>query len=133
MARQPKKIETEKTEEAKKPFSKEELEAILEVQQKINEERQARIDKLTGHSFDAGLKSSATGITRGERKEFKASNDLDIRDFHSFDEDMKETLLDFLLEKRGIENADDINEGELFMWMELIVGRTIDPIAFEGK
>lgn len=121
----------QKTEQKK--FDKEELAAIIEVQGKINEERQARIDKIIGHTFSDVLKEKSTGITRGERKSFEKKHDLDARNFHEFDADMKDNLLDFLIDERGIDGVDDISEGELSMWMELIIGRTLDPIAFEGK
>lgn len=114
-------------------FDKDQFATMLTVQAKIEEERKERAEKLTAHSFDERLEKASTSITRGERKEFKAEHDLDVKHYDVFDDEQRETLLDFLLEKRAVENVDDLGEGELLMWVELIVGRTVNPLYFEGK
>lgn len=116
-----------------KDLDTEQLTALLEMQLKVEEERKLRAEKLTSHKFDKALKDNSNGITRGERKEFKEKADLDARDYYEFDVDMQEQLLDFLIEKRGVEGTDDMSEGELSMWVEFIIGRTINPLMFEGK
>lgn len=114
-------------------FDNTQLTALLEVQIKIDEDRKERSGKLVDHQFAANLADSSQSITRGERKEFKIASELEVKHYAEFDEDQKEILLDFLLESRSITGADDIGEGELLMWVELIIGRTVNPLYFEGK
>lgn len=116
-----------------KDLDTEQLTALLDMQLKIDEERKAKAEKLIAHKFEKNLNDNSKGITRGERREFKEKTELDVRDYYEYDVDQKEQLLDFLIDKRGVEGTDDISEGELFMWVEFIVGRTINPIMFEGK
>lgn len=114
-------------------FDKDQFATLLEVQMKIDEDRKERAEKLSAHTFDKRLQGASTSITRGERKAFKADNELDVKHYDEFDDEQRETLLDFLLEKREVQDIDDLGEGELLMWVELIVGRTVNPLYFEGK
>ncbi len=114
-------------------FDGEQLAALINVQEKIEEERKGRSVKLTAHKFPKQLQTHSQGISRGERKAFKKETELETRNYYEFDEEQKDQLLDFLLETRGITESDDISEGELFMWSELIIGRTLSPLMYEGK
>lgn len=133
MAEKTKKPATKSTPAEAPKFDKEQFETMLTVQAKIEEDRKERAEKLIAHSFDERLKNASTSITRGERKEFKAEHELDVKHYDVFDDEQRETLLDFLLEKRAVDDVDDLGEGELLMWVELIIGRTVNPLYFEGK
>jgi len=122
-----------KKDDVQEQEAKKDLEAILKVHEKFEEELKTRIDILTSHDFKGSLKDTNYALTRGERKEFKSKHDLDIKMFDRFDLEQQEQLLDFLIEKRDIKDADDLSEGELLLWVQMIVYRAVNPISFEGK
>ena len=120
--------------EQKETLTKEALEAMIQAQDKIDADEAKRVEKLLAVKFKTKqLGNTNTSITRGERKDFKKTHQLDLRNYDMFDMEDQELLIDFLIDKRGIEDADSIQEGELHLWVNQIMGRTLTPLAFEGN
>ena len=120
--------------EQKETLTKEALEAMIHAQEKIDADEAKRVEQLLAVKFKTKqLGNTNTSIKRGERKDFKTAHQLDLRNYEMFDMEEQELLIDFLIDKRGIEDADSIEEGELHLWVKQIMGRTLTPLAFEGN
>ena len=118
----------------KETLTKESLEAMIQAQDRLDADEAKRVEKLLSVKFKTKqLGNTNTSIKRGERKDFKTTHQLDLRNYEMFDMEEQELLIDFLIEKRGIEDADSIEEGELHLWVKQIMGRTLTPLAFEGN
>jgi len=118
----------------KETLTKESLEAMIQAQDRLDADEAKRVEKLLAVKFKTKqLGNTNTSIKRGERKDFKTAHQLDLRNYEMFDMEEQELLIDFLIEKRGIEDADSIEEGELHLWVKQIMGRTLTPLAFEGN
>ena len=123
-----------KNTEQKETLTKEALEAMIHAQEKIDADEAKRVEQLLAVKFKTKqLGNTNTSIKRGERKDFQKTHQLDLRNYEMFDMEEQELLIDFLIEKRGIEDADSIEEGELHLWVKQIMGRTLTPLAFEGN
>jgi len=123
-----------KNTEQKETLTKEALEAMIHAQEKIDADEAKRVEQLLAVKFKTKqLGNTNTSIKRGERKDFQKTHQLDLRNYEMFDMEEQELLIDFLIDKRGIEDADSIEEGELHLWVKQIMGRTLTPLAFEGN
>ena len=108
------------------------LDIVFKAQKDQLKKDDEMIDKLIAHKFPAELKENNTPLTRGEKKSLKKQG-IDIAEFKYMLDEEKDDLIDKLIELRGLDGADDIEEPELNLWSTYIITRTLEPLKFEGN
>jgi len=126
--------------ETQKPLTLEEANKLSESMAKYNETmdktKRKLADKIMAQSKNLPtiLANASGGIIRTERKKLKKQNIVYETNGIINIED-EDTFLDFMLESRGIsdDEADKIEVADLYVWVQLIVGRTLNKELYEGN